>query len=160
MIDLQTKSQVNRMFAAAGVRIAWRGGHPNRDTLLGLAVSIELAETDGPDREVRVLGKTCPFGAGVHRVIVFQDMVRNRANASQIDEYKVMAHVLVHEIGHVLERLDRHSDTGIMKARWTPADYQIMQREPLPFAKEDLEWIHNALDEIRAHRAPPVEKSD
>jgi hypothetical protein len=71
-----------------------------------------------------------------------------------------MAHVLVHEIVHLLERVDRHSGTGIMKARWTTADYQIMQREPLAFAQEDLEWIHRALDDIRAQRAPAVEKSN
>jgi len=104
------------------------------------------------------MGRTSPFGPGVHRIAVFEDNVKVRASAYQIDEYKVMAHVLAHEIGHLLERMDHHSDTGIMKASWTRDDYRTMAHHPLPFAKEDLEMIHCNLEEMRAHRRASVEK--
>ena len=45
----------------------------------------------------------------------------------------VMAHVLVHEITHVLEGVARHSGTGVMKARWDDRDYFEMRRKPRPF---------------------------
>jgi len=54
----------------------------------------------------------------------------------------VLAHVLVHEITHVLEGVARHSASGIMKARWEGADYERMHFAPLPFAGEDLRLIH------------------
>jgi hypothetical protein len=57
----------------------------------------------------------------------------------------VMAHVLVHEIAHVLEGIDRHSRTGIMKVRWDDRDYFEMLRNPLPFAPEDADLIHLGL---------------
>jgi hypothetical protein len=42
----------------------------------------------------------------------------------------------VHEITHVLEGIDRHSATGIMKDRWDDNDYAEMRRKPLRFAPE------------------------
>jgi hypothetical protein len=61
-----------------------------------------------------------------------------------------MAHVLVHEITHLLEGVDRHSATGIMKARWSEGDYFEMRRKPLPFAQEDVNLIHAGLSASRA----------
>ena len=52
---------------------------------------------------------------------------------------------LVHEITHVLQGIDRHSDSGVMKALWTAQDYFQMRVEALPFAPEDVELIHLGL---------------
>ena len=57
----------------------------------------------------------------------------------------VLAHVLVHEITHVLQRIDRHSDSGVMKAHWTLRDYAQMEKDPLPFAAEDIQLIKMGL---------------
>ncbi len=48
---------------------------------------------------------------------------------------------MAHEIRHVLERVDRHSATGVMKAHWTTSDYEEMAVRPLPFAGENVELI-------------------
>jgi hypothetical protein len=53
----------------------------------------------------------------------------------------LLAHVLVHEITHILQGVARHSDTGIMKALWTPDDFHEMSRHPMHFAPEDLKLI-------------------
>jgi hypothetical protein len=149
MLNLLTKSMVGRMFEAAGVRVAWRAGHPRPDAARGLAVTVRMTETAGSDRERRVMGRTFPFGAGVHRIDVFLDTIRARADASQVDEYKITAHVLAHEIGHLLEGIDHHSGDGIMKACWTRDDYRTMARQPLAFAEEDLEMIRSRLEKMR-----------
>lgn len=54
----------------------------------------------------------------------------------------VLAHVLAHEITHVLEVTDRHSKEGVMKAHWTGRDFRNMAWRGLPFAAEDVELIH------------------
>jgi hypothetical protein len=36
----------------------------------------------------------------------------------------LLCHVIVHEITHVLENIDRHSAEGIMKAHWSDRDYE------------------------------------
>jgi hypothetical protein len=57
----------------------------------------------------------------------------------------VLGHVLVHEITHILQGIDRHSETGVMKARWTAQDYSKMTWEPLPFTPEDIDLIQRGL---------------
>jgi hypothetical protein len=57
----------------------------------------------------------------------------------------VLAHVMVHEITNVLQRIDRHSEEGIMRAHWSSLDYHRMTRHPLTFALEDVELIRLGL---------------
>jgi hypothetical protein len=64
-----------------------------------------------------------------------------------------LAHVMVHEIGHVLEQMQRHSENGVMKARWSAADIKRMERDPLPFAPEDVESIREGLLRRATHAA-------
>lgn len=56
-----------------------------------------------------------------------------------------MAHVLVHEITHMLQGTDWHSTTGIMKARWDQSDYFAMRSGPLPFSPEDVDLIREGI---------------
>jgi hypothetical protein len=58
----------------------------------------------------------------------------------------VLAHVLAHEITHVLQGTPRHSSSGIMKAHWTLADLARMRVLPLGFTDEDTELINRGLD--------------
>ena len=50
-----------------------------------------------------------------------------------------------HQVGdritHVLQQIDRHSRSGIMKARWSEEEIRSMSRKPLPFASEDVDLI-------------------
>lgn len=54
----------------------------------------------------------------------------------------VLSHVLVHEITHILQGAARHSEKGVMKARWTSDDLVQMSRKPLGFEREDIDLIH------------------
>jgi hypothetical protein len=49
--------------------------------------------------------------------------------------------VLVHEITHILQGVDRHSESGIMKAQWTIDDYRAMASKPLSFTPLDVKLI-------------------
>jgi len=92
------------------------------------------------DEVTNDLGFAQPY-EGTH-VVVFPNRVR------LLDPYQrqcVLAHVLVHEITHVLEGICRHSATGIMKARWNQQDYLEMSCKPLPFAPEDVDLIYAGL---------------
>jgi hypothetical protein len=52
---------------------------------------------------------------------------------------------MVHEITHLLQGVTRHSDTGVMKARWTGTDFGGMRVTPLPFTRQDVELIYSGL---------------
>jgi len=50
---------------------------------------------------------------------------------------------MAHEIVHILDQLDRHSDSGLMKARWTYRDFLSMAQTRLALAPEDVERIRD-----------------
>jgi hypothetical protein len=152
VLNLQTKALASRMFAAVGVRVVWRLGEPQPNAAGGLVVGVRFAESPSLNYRGVVLARAYPFGGSVRSITVFRNRVLVMAEASRIEQFKLMAHVLVHEIGHVLERNDHHSDTGVMKAQWTPADYEAMAWKPLPFEEEDIAWIHRTLEELPRQR--------
>jgi hypothetical protein len=71
----------------------------------------------------------------------------------------ILAHVLVHEITHILQGVRRHSESGVMKAGWARAEYNEMAFQPLPFTKTNVILIHKGLDardaRDRAANSPP-----
>ena len=54
----------------------------------------------------------------------------------------LLAHVLVHEIVHILQGCTRHSDRGVMKAHWNGVDFAQMLWGELPIAQEDIDLVH------------------
>jgi hypothetical protein len=80
---------------------------------------------------------------GEARIEVFFDRVLK--NAAPMVAPNLLGHVLAHEIGHVLEGIDRHSEEGIMKAHWTADDYERMYPQPMRFAPEDVALIRAAV---------------
>jgi hypothetical protein len=130
------------MFATAGVRIEWHGHSPDGRSVHGGALAIGLASKT----PAHLLPGALAFARvyeGVH-IDVFCDRLNRLAPASAV-AVPLLAHVLVHEITHMLQGVDRHSDSGVMKACWTAADYAEMMSAPLPFAPQDIELIRLGL---------------
>lgn len=57
----------------------------------------------------------------------------------------LLAHVLAHEITHILEGIARHSQQGLMKAKWDNKDYVRMRERSLKFTPEDVNLIYEGL---------------
>ena len=51
---------------------------------------------------------------GTHIVILFDRVRKMQPNYVPA----VLAHVLVHEVTHILQGIQRHSESGVMKAHW------------------------------------------
>ena len=130
------------MFAAAGVRIEWHG-HSARDVPgRGGALAIGLA-SNTPDRLLPGALGFARVYEGIH-IDVFCDRLDRMAPGSKM-AIPLLAHVLVHEITHMLQGIDRHSESGVMKANWTASDYSEMVSSPLPFTPVDIQLIHLGL---------------
>jgi hypothetical protein len=130
------------MFATAGVRIGWHGRSPEGSTPRTGALAIGLAA----NTPAHLLPGALAFSRvyeGVH-IDVFCDRLDRMAPGSKLSVL-LLAHVLVHEITHMLQGVDRHSDTGIMKARWTASDYAEMMSTPLSFTAQDVLLIQLGL---------------
>jgi hypothetical protein len=73
-------------------------------------------------------------------IIVFLDRIEQMRGPSN-----VLAHVMVHEITHRLQGINRHSATGVMKEVWTVGDFGGMRLRPLPFTPLDIDLIYAGL---------------
>jgi len=71
----------------------------------------------------------------------------------------LLAHVLVHEIAHILQKTDQHSNSGVMKAVWTHQDRVQMRTGALPFTPGDVELIRLGLAS-RASGVPTLAARD
>jgi hypothetical protein len=135
------------MFSGVGFRIEWRAGQRSESQLLrerAIAVRLTL---DTPAEFKTSVGAFATPSEGVHITVLYEHLAWSMAKPGLAPP--LLAHVLVHEITHILEGVARHSATGIMKANWTSADYYEMQTKTLSFASEDVELIHRGLAQRR-----------
>lgn len=141
----QATNLASKMFRNIGVAVNWRfGSHRCPPDALLVTVSTSTPATLKPDAFAYAL----PY-EGRH-IEVFYDRIQMLCHGSLTDI--VFAHVMVHEITHILEGVKRHSEQGVMKAKWSKNDYAQMKTEPLAFAPEDVDLIHLGLA-IRHERA-------
>jgi hypothetical protein len=141
-VMLVSENLAAQMFVTAGVRIVWRLGLP-ADLGSGRngAIVVSMAK-DTPANYYR--GATAfalPYQG--EQITVFYDRVAQTVVPFGLPA--LLAHVLVHEITHVLQGIKRHSESGVMKAHWDGHDYMAMGKKPLPFAEADFELIHRGL---------------
>ena len=139
----QAQERAAKAFAEVGVRIEWRTGpppatQPDREP----AIVVRLAEHTPADYLPGALAFAKVY-EGVH-ITVFWDRIESQFRLAP--PVVVLAHVLVHEITHILQGINRHSESGVMKSRWTANDLRAMASKPLPFTALDVELIRHALE--------------
>jgi hypothetical protein len=79
----------------------------------------------------------------IHIVVLLDRVRKKAADTAQIAA--VLAHVMAHEVTHILQGTARHSESGVMKAQWDAQDFQRMASKPLPFGPLDVVLIRNGL---------------
>lgn len=139
-VRLLAQGLATQMFGQIGVKLAFPLGRP-RGPALNRRVVVELVDRTPPDFQPETLAYATPY-EGQH-IRIFYDRMRT-ANPSA--RFYLLAHVLVHEISHLLEGTSWHSDHGIMKAKWTGDDLAQMRHGPLRFTDEDIRLIHSGLN--------------
>ena len=139
----QARGIASEMFAAAGVSIKWRKANNCPADGIRIILSQHSRASDHPSAYAYAL----PY-EGTH-IVLFWDRIEQAAELRSRPH--LVAHILVHEITHLLEGACRHSDTGVMKAVFTRSDIDEMEFHPLPFAAVDLELIRSGL-KARAER--------
>jgi hypothetical protein len=59
-------------------------------------------------------------------VTIFYDRLERFSESGEIEGPTLLGHAMAHEIGHVLlGSTTEHSNSGIMKTRWSKADFQV-----------------------------------
>jgi hypothetical protein len=142
-IFIRAQSLANGIFRSAGVKIDWRCIQPPFQARPKEAIVVEITTETPPQLEPGALAFARPY-EGVH-INIFYDRAQ-QVNPGSLTEY-VLAHVLVHEITHILQGTARHSETGVMKAHWDHDDYMEMRAKGLPFTEADVQLIRAGLAE-------------
>jgi hypothetical protein len=126
----------SRMFKKIGLIIKWHATHcPSQGIQITLQFDTPTTQKPG------ALGYAV-LNEGT-RIVVFYDRILALYNDRSLP--LVLAHVLTHEITHVLEGISRHSDSGLMKAFWSREDINGMGIRPMEFSDEDITLIYNGL---------------
>ena len=153
-VDVRARDTVTWMYARIGIRLAWRNDAPGSGTVSGGPVTVQVRFTrEAPDGVSRdALARALPFSQEGIAIHVMYGRIRWLARGPY-REAPILAHVLAHEIGHVLQRTDWHAPDGVMKALWNGQDYNAMARKPLEFTSLDVELIKNGLNLRQARNA-------
>jgi hypothetical protein len=141
----RARAIATQMFAGIGVGIEW---HNAPSCPMG-AIRISFSSTTPKSLMPGALAYALPY-EGTH-IVIFHDRVQ-AAMRDPEDVTKLLAHVLAHEVTHILEGVSRHSAEGVLKAHWTPRDFSQMYWKPLQFADEDVALIHRGLERRAALR--------
>ncbi len=91
------------------------------------------------------LAMALPHADSGVRITIFYDRVEPLLGGHHAPEATILGYVLAHEIAHVLQGIARHSETGIMRARWTDNDLKLMGIRALTFTPEDIQLIRRRL---------------
>src|SRR5215472_5599813 len=132
----QAQNMAAGLFASIGISIEWRDLYrrckagQDRPILVRLSMHTDYREFPG------ALAYALPFEGSHIRVFYDRVLQADRGRVSY-----VLAYTLVHEITHVLEGTNDHSDSGIMKRRWNVKDYAAMERQTLWFEERDVRLI-------------------
>ena len=140
----RAEAMATAMFREVGVQIRWRRGGLHASAAedacvapLGVVLDADATQAQVSPDAYAYATPFADFGTCIHVFL-------NRIAEGRDREFEVilLAHVLAHEITHVLERTCRHSADGVMKAHWDLPDYERMKSHSLYFATEDVASIH------------------
>ena len=91
------------------------------------------------------LAMALPYADSGVRIVIFYDRVDPLLRGHNAPAATILGYVLAHEIAHVLQGIARHSEMGIMRARWTDNDFKQMGIRVLMFTAEDVQLIRRRL---------------
>lgn len=151
--------RTSEMFKDIGVDVRVRTpGGPQSDSprACGEPIVARLVSGIPLGYNSHTLAYASPFATSGPRIHVFVNRIMKDHCG---DVAQVLTHVLAHEITHVIEGIDHHSDYGLMKARWDNWDFVRIRVKSLPFAGRDVAMIHARLARVNRSITEGIESS-
>lgn len=142
------------IFSRIRIQLTWPGKwqHASKSVgrCVGVAATRDLAIEIVPHAPASfsdvALAMAMPFANSGVRTVIFYDRVAPLLRGHHAPQATVLGYVLAHEIAHVIEGVARHSETGIMRARWTENEFSQMGIGVLTFTAVDVELIRRRLE--------------
>ena len=150
------QAAASNIFAGIHVQLIWTG--QTQQVLSAVAgcvgepathdLAVEIVPHAPASFSDVALAMALPYADSGVRIVIFYDRVEPLLRGHHAPEATILGYVLAHEIAHILQGIARHSETGIMRARWTDNDLKQMGIRVLTFTPEDVQLIRRLL----AHR--------
>ena len=153
----QSEQLATRIFALAGIAAQWDTGSlldankimldfsssgPSGCTApLPPVLQVQILSHAPSGLPPQALGFSLPCAEQGMQVTLFADRVETVSQVTHASFYRVLAHALAHELGHVLLRSTLHEETGLMKAVWTERDWLRAAVIIVPFSPDDMRSI-------------------
>ena len=146
----KAKPMVARMFAEVGVRVVWCLSGSCRNTAGSqcgrVTIPIIFKAESVYEKRPKALAYAFPYSNSGPGIYVLNDRMRERVRLAPALGGPLLAHVLVHEVTHILQGIVRHSEFGVMQAYWTSYDCDRMIRKPLPFSELDSDLLRKGFE--------------
>ena len=144
---------VTEAYAEIGVQVVWRSAASappvcSQDPLHRKIV-VSLVDGVPPGLDGETAGFAKPYAQKGACVTLVMDQVRLTAERNPLSAGFLLGNVLAHEMGHVLEGVARHSETGMMKDRWSREEVMGMTFDRLHFSEFDRRLI------LQSFASPP-----
>jgi hypothetical protein len=139
---------VSDTFSKVGVNITWHTGSPPKNYRSGAGrtvFSIRWADRVPATSNVSALAVARPYSP-VASITLYEESLRRFLNHYRGTENIVFGYVVAHELAHLMQGLNRHSDSGILKAQWSYKDVYQMASGSLDFTAYDVQLIHDGLN--------------
>jgi hypothetical protein len=146
----RAKHMATGMFKAADVNLVWvETEEAGRRTGAPLYLDVTLVTTPSwsASKGSDALAQARPFALNSDAITLRYDKLLQTIGPDKELATALLAHTLAHEIGHMVENVDHHSETGVMKARWDGGDYREMSWKPMAFAPQDVVLMRQGLRE-------------
>jgi hypothetical protein len=128
------QSTAAQILRQAGVQLKWRSAESACHAGNGILITVSFETPINQHPEALAYAK--PFDRASSHIVLFYDRVLSAAGPALAPT--LLGYVLAHEIVHILQVVDLHSESGVMRARWDSRDYFDMQRGTLKLSEQDI----------------------
>ena len=137
-----------RIYARLGLELQLRTGNAKRGdakidcSKRAIEIRVEFTRDIPNGLSDTTLASTLVYNIKESRIYVLANRIRLLHQYRPRLAGPLLGHVFAHEIAHALQNIDRHSESGIMRAHWTEVDHEKMRNGTLEFEPSDVALIH------------------
>jgi hypothetical protein len=137
-VFFQAQAVATRIYEEIGIIVKWGFAAPGAGCSSNpRRIAMKLSWTTRASFHPGALAVAKLFVTGEPCVVVFMDRVEPMSAKNPNTASSLLGHVLAHEIAHVLKQASDHSESGVLKSRWSSEEIRGMRGEPLKFTASD-----------------------
>jgi hypothetical protein len=146
----EAQNVVDKIYSEIGVRVVWKSAHSSpagctrEPSHFRIVVTLQSEATASSSAAAMAFSN--PYAAKGPCVTLLMDRLMGAIEKNPRRGGVLLGHVLAHEMGHVIEGIARHSESGLMKEGWSSIEILNLSSANGPrFTSIDSELVLNGL---------------